>query len=162
MLLSSLINVYNLHFNGLIETISSIVSIIVLVVLPCGLVAAYKTVKKYSGLEKLHDKDFQEKYSELMSSDHKANLIGTYWKVIVSFRWTLTLLILVFAREHFALQILSLLSLSILNQSLLLGSKPLIEPRDQTMSVFNEIANSVYLYMLILLTDFMGDTGIRE
>ncbi len=97
-----------------------------------------------------------------MSNDHKPNLIGSYWKVIVIFRWTLTLLIIVFAREYFALQIISLLSLSILNQSLLLGSKPLVERSDQSMSVINEIANSVYIYMLILLTDFMGDTGIRE
>ncbi len=97
-----------------------------------------------------------------MSNDHKTNLIGSYWKVIVIFRWTMTLLIIVFAREYFALQIMSLLSLSILNQSLLLGSKPLVERSDQTMSVINEIANSLYIYMLILLTDFMGDTGIRE
>jgi hypothetical protein len=30
------------------------------------------------------------------------------------------------------------------------------------MSLFNEVATSAYLYLLMLLTDFMGDTGFRE
>ncbi len=30
------------------------------------------------------------------------------------------------------------------------------------MSIFNEVATSAYLYLLMILTDFMGDTGFRE
>lgn len=30
------------------------------------------------------------------------------------------------------------------------------------MSVFNEVATSLYLYVLLLLSEFMGDTGIRD
>jgi hypothetical protein len=30
------------------------------------------------------------------------------------------------------------------------------------MSVFNEIVTSIYLYVTILLTEFMGETGIRD
>lgn len=30
------------------------------------------------------------------------------------------------------------------------------------MSLFNEVATSAYLYLLMILTDFMGDTGFRE
>ena len=33
---------------------------------------------------------------------------------------------------------------------------------DQRMSVFNETATSLYLYLMLLLTDYMGDTGFRE
>jgi hypothetical protein len=98
----------------------------------------------------------------LLSSEHKTNILGSYWKIIVSLRWTLTLLILVFARDHFYIQILSLLGLSILNQTLLLSSKPLREPMDQRMALFNEIATSIYLYTLMLLTEFMGEIGSRE
>ena len=30
------------------------------------------------------------------------------------------------------------------------------------MSLFNEFATSIYLYVMILLTEFMGETGIRD
>ncbi len=100
--------------------------------------------------------------SELISSDHKTNLIGTYWKVLVAFRWTLTLLILVFGRDHFEMQIMTLLSLSVLFQALMIGSSPMLERGNQKMSLFNEVATSLYLYVLMLLSEFMGETGIRD
>jgi len=30
------------------------------------------------------------------------------------------------------------------------------------MSVFNEVSTSLYLYVVILLTEFMGETGLRD
>jgi hypothetical protein len=30
------------------------------------------------------------------------------------------------------------------------------------MTIFNELSTSLYLYLMVLLTDFMGDTGFRE
>jgi len=30
------------------------------------------------------------------------------------------------------------------------------------MTLFNEVATSLYLYLLLLLTDYMGDSGFRE
>lgn len=30
------------------------------------------------------------------------------------------------------------------------------------MSVFNEVATSLYLYVTISLTEFMGETGLRD
>jgi hypothetical protein len=38
----------------------------------------------------------------------------------------------------------------------------MIEKTNQNMSVFNEVATSVYLYITILLTEFMGETGLRD
>ena len=38
----------------------------------------------------------------------------------------------------------------------------MIDNGNQKMSVFNEIATSIYLYVMILLTEFMGDTGMRD
>ena len=114
MLLASLINIYNINFNGLLETVSTAVSLVLLVVLPSGLVATYLLVKKFRTLKMLEDESFQEKYSELISADHKPNLIGSYCKVIVTFRWSLTLIVLVFSRDHYEFQIMMLLVLSIL------------------------------------------------
>lgn len=101
MLLASLINIYNINFDGLLETVSTAVSLVLLVALPSGLVATYLLVKKYRTLKMLEDEGFKEKYSELISADHKSNLIGSYWKVIVTLRWSLTLIVLVFSRDHY-------------------------------------------------------------
>jgi hypothetical protein len=55
-----------------------------------------------------------------------------------------------------------LLGLSVIYQAFLVGSQPLIERADQLMSLFNEVATSIYLYLMLLLTDYMGDSGFRE
>jgi hypothetical protein len=69
---------------------------------------------------------------------------------------------MVFSRDHYDFQIMSLLSLSVIYQAFLVGSQPLIEKADQLMSLFNEVATSLYLYLMLLLTDYMGDSGFRE
>jgi hypothetical protein len=38
----------------------------------------------------------------------------------------------------------------------------MIDKGSQKMSLFNEFATSIYLYVMILLTEFMGETGIRD
>jgi hypothetical protein len=38
----------------------------------------------------------------------------------------------------------------------------MIDKGSQKMSLFNEIATSIYLYVMTMLTEFMGETGIRE
>jgi hypothetical protein len=55
-----------------------------------------------------------------------------------------------------------LLVFSITVQALILSSRPMIENGNQKMSIFNEVATSLYLYVVILLTEFMGDTGLRD
>jgi hypothetical protein len=80
----------------------------------------------------------------------------------VTFRWTMTLFVLVFARDHYECQIMLLLIFSIIAQALIMGSRSIIESGNHKMSIFNEVATSLYLYVMILLTDFMGDTGLRD
>ena len=43
-----------------------------------------------------------------------------------------------------------------------MGSRSIIESGNHKMSIFNEVATSLYLYVMILLTEFMGDTGLRD
>jgi hypothetical protein len=42
------------------------------------------------------------------------------------------------------------------------GSSPVIDKGNQRMSLFNEVATSLYLYVTISLTEFMGETGLRD
>ena len=101
LLLSALINIYNIKFESLMEIISSSVSIAVFAVLPLGLVASLIIVKKFRDQKGHEDAIFKEKYSEVLSEDHKPNLIGNFWKVIILLRWTISLIIMVFARDHY-------------------------------------------------------------
>lgn len=103
------------------------------------------------------------KYGDLMSEDHKTSgVVGAYWKVIVAFRWTLTLLIMVFLREYSGIQILILLVISIFFQVVMFASRPMKDLGNHRMSVFNESATALYLYFMLMLTDYMDDTSLRE
>jgi hypothetical protein len=63
MFLSGLINIYNVNFNGLLNTVSTVVSFLILVVLPLGLVIAYLLIRK--SRQQGENKSFKEKFGEL-------------------------------------------------------------------------------------------------
>jgi hypothetical protein len=63
MFLSGLINIYNVNFNGLLNTVSTVVSFLILVVLPLGLVTAYLLIRK--SRQQGENKSFKEKFGEL-------------------------------------------------------------------------------------------------
>lgn len=82
--------------------------------------------------------------------------VGVYWKMLVLARWILTIGVIICMRDLYALQILLLFCSSIVFQILLILNKPLDGYREHRMSVFNELAVSLYLYLLMCLTDFNG------
>jgi hypothetical protein len=45
---------------------------------------------------------------------------------------------------------------------MILGSKPMLKKLDNRMLLFNELMVSIYLYLLLCLTDFMGDHDKRD
>ena len=77
-------------------------------------------------------------------------------------RWVFTILIIVVLRDSAPAQICLLLSASLFFQSLHLYSKPFEKSIDQKIAFFNELMISIYLYLLICLTDFHGDSSLRE
>jgi hypothetical protein len=78
-------------------------------------------------------------------------------------RWTVTTAILIVVKDHNEFQILSLLITSILYSALLIAGRPFEEPLDNKMSLFTEGMVSVYLYLLLCLTNFSGQADlIRE
>lgn len=64
-------------------------------------------------------------------------------------RWMATNLILVVLRESPVGQIFTLLSISLLVQALLIFGKPLENPADNKMGLFNEAMVSSYLYIML-------------
>jgi hypothetical protein len=62
LLLSALINIYNLKFNTLMEILSSTISISIFVILPVGLVASFIILRKYRVNFMLESIRFKERY----------------------------------------------------------------------------------------------------
>jgi hypothetical protein len=72
------------------------------------------------------------------------------------------MLIMTFLRHNFYQQIFALLAISFAFQVMIAGSKPMLDKLDNHMLLFNEVMVSIYLYLLLCLTDFMGENDTRN
>lgn len=70
--------------------------------------------------------------------------------------------IMVFLRSRFEVQIMILISISVSFQSIMISWRPLSSSGDHWITLFNEVMTSGYLYILMLLTDFMGENPLRD
>ena len=87
-------------------------------------------------------------------------MIAAYWKFLTLVRWTITTAILIFLKDHNEFQILLLLIVSLIYSCFLIRGRPFESSFENKMSLFTEIMVSVYLYMLLCLTDFMGKASL--
>jgi hypothetical protein len=111
---------------------------------------------------KLRTKDFRLRLGALTLGQRKKSIPGVFWRPLVLLRWTATMLIMTLLRDKFYLQIFPLLAISIVFQLMIAGSKPMLSKLENNMLLFNEIMVSVYLYMLLCLTDYMGENDSRD
>jgi CBS domain containing-hemolysin-like protein len=89
--------------------------------------------------------------------------VAAYWKFLTLIRWTITTSILIFLKDHNEFQILLLLIISVVYSILLMNGKPFESNFENKMSLFTEIMVSIYLYLLLCLTDFMPNLSfIRD
>lgn len=97
---------------------------------------------------------FKEKCGTITEGVDVKNIVGRYWNVIVLMRWSGTIIILVCLRATPEYQIILLLIVSVIFQCLSIRFKPLEEPIENRISLFNESMVSIYLYIMLGLTDF--------
>lgn len=88
--------------------------------------------------------------------------IGVYWNLIILGRWTSTNLIMVYLRDYGQLQIVALLIFSIAAQGLILIGRPQENMFDNHIDLFIEVSVSLYLYVLLILTDWWGTNVFRD
>jgi Na+/melibiose symporter-like transporter len=69
---------------------------------------------------------------------------------------------MVFLNQHSVAQILILLGLSVIFQIIIVIANPMKEKWDQRLTWIIEVGISIYLYVLLSLTDFMGENTVRE
>ena len=93
---------------------------------------------------------------------NKKTTIGVYWNLIILGRWLITNLIIVFLRDFYVIQVWLLLIMSVAAQALMLVGKPRDNWRDNTLDFFIEVCVSLYLYVLLALTDWWGINYLRD
>lgn len=88
--------------------------------------------------------------------------IGKYWKMLLLLRWLSTIFILVHLRDFYALQILLLLVSSVIFQVLQISYLLMSDWLEYSITLFNELMVSLYLTLMLLLTDFYGRNTFRD
>lgn len=114
-------------------------------------------IRKFNG-----DKGYESRFGATIDGLNPQSKAGLYWQPITLIRWTLTNIILVFLRDHYAVQIISFLIISVVAQALIVSAQPFDSALDNRMNLFIEICVSLYLYAQLALTDFMGDNTLRD
>jgi hypothetical protein len=89
-------------------------------------------------------------------------MIGRYWNPLNLIRWAITIVVMVFLNEHCVAQIFVLLVVSVVFQIMVVIRNPMTDKWDQRITLIIEISVSIYLYVLLSLTDFMGDNTVRD
>ena len=57
---------------------------------------------------------------------------------------------------------MTLIPLSVLFQAFIITGRPYSEKSDQYLALFNEVAATAYLYIMMLLTDYWGENLLRD
>jgi hypothetical protein len=110
-----------MRFSGDVGMIfSSVLTIVIPIALAASMVIFVIILRATRAKDKFNTKLYKKKYGTLTEGLNTKTAIGTYWNVLILFRWLWTTLVLVFLRDHQEIQILSLLVTSILFQCLTL------------------------------------------
>jgi hypothetical protein len=154
LFIASLINMHSIKFDTKQNLIASVLSLSTIFATVLTLMIILIGLRKES-----------EKLSSLGEGMRET---GKYWRWYELLRQCLTLVILVEGRDLGSFQILALLVSSLLAQSLTLHLKPHQDPWDNAFQFFNEYAVSIYLYLMLLLSDLnrleegTGGPQVRE
>jgi hypothetical protein len=103
-----------------------------------------------------HLEEFEFSYGAIIEGLDTKTRVGRYWNQLNLIRWALTFVVLVFLNQHSQAQIFVLLLISLIFQIIMVIGNPMTEKSDQRITWIIEVSVSIYLYVLLSLTDFMG------
>lgn len=159
LMLSSMNNLYDMRYNGLlVSKISAYFSILAIIATVGSLIAIIILLFRLSkNMNQEKIKEFNNKYSPLTSEirETKLSRLVIFWKVLNLIRLLLTLIILTFLSIYPTLQMQILLIFSLVQQCLILSSRPYKTTSLNILSFFNELSVSIYLYLALLLSDYL-------
>ena len=154
IMIASLINISELNFDTPFKYASSVLSIVVLVVLGIAVSFEIYLIRAHNGRYQLLE--FAQRFGATVEGLNSVSIIGRYWNSLTIVRWALTVVVLVFVNQHGPAQIFLLLLISFIVQIVMIISPPMTDKGDQRMTWMIEFSVSLYLYVLLALTDFMG------
>ena len=124
------------------------------------IVIEISVIYKYNGRYELEE--FKSSFESIIKGMNKKSMIGRYWNPLNLIRWALTIAVMVFLNQHSFAQILVLLVLSVIFQIIIVIANPMTEKSNQRITLMIEASVSIYLYVLLSLTDFMGENTLRD
>ncbi|TNV84408.1 hypothetical protein FGO68_gene192 [Halteria grandinella] len=154
LLLASALNLYKFEFNCLGDFINIQCSSFVLVSTPFIIIKFATVLHRAKSEGLLEDESFTSQYEDLIDGLNLQTTVGLYWNILIFIRWIITITIIILLRDDNSLQILTLLSLSIIFMALLQLGRPFPDLSDIRLATINELLISAYLYLLICLTDY--------
>ena len=124
------------------------------------IVIEISVIHKHKGKYELEE--FKSSFESIIKGMNTESMIGRYWNPLNLIRWALTITIMVFLNQHSFAQILVLLVISVIFQIIIVIAKPMTEISNQRIILMIEASVSIYLYILLSLTDFMGENTLRD
>jgi hypothetical protein len=160
LMIASIINISDLNYETPFKYASSVLSIVILVFLVVATGFEIYVIRTHKG--RYHLEEFRFSYGKIMEGLDSKTKAGRYWNPLNLIRWALTIAIMVFLNQHSTAQILVLLVISVIFQIIIVISNPMTNIWDQIITWMIETSVSIYLYVLLCLTDFMGENTLRE
>ncbi|TNV86205.1 hypothetical protein FGO68_gene1499 [Halteria grandinella] len=157
LLVTSLINLYYMNATSILSLASLASALLTLIILSASLYLMFSKLNQSTDLTKLSVSS-----SPLFEGLRTTSPIGKQWLPLTLLKWSSLSLILVTLRDSPMFQLASIHFISLTSQILLLHGRPISDPLEYRMSLFNEVMASVYLYGLFTLTDYMGRNEVKE
>ncbi len=163
LVMYSIINLYHLKDDLILYKFSSLVTFFVLVVIVQWMIPIMSCIiHKYDKLKALDSLEFKGAYGAITDGLTVSGFVGKYWMIHMLIRWTIVSIILVALRDYSTFQILLNIVYSWFSQVLIVIGKPLENRFENKMLMFNELMVSIYLYILISLTDYNDNADLFE
>jgi hypothetical protein len=160
LIIAIIINISDLTYDLPIKYASSVISLVLLVTISIAIGIEIYVIRTKIG--RYEQEEFKNRYNVIFEGLNNHKFIGRYWNPLLLIRWLLTIIILVFLKETCVAQILALLVISIIFQILLAIENPMDEKSDRILSWIIEASVSIYLYVLLSLTEVMGENTYRD
>lgn len=116
-------------------------------------------------ISRIESEKYIDKYGSLTERmrtsmiDHST--LPLYSNIVDLIRTLITVLILVRLREYSGCQISLMIIVTFFKQAYILHARPYCTPLENRIALFNEYLISLYLYGIILLTDYNQDDELR-
>jgi hypothetical protein len=157
------INLYKLDFQKMDGTgVSSVISIVFIILSAISLIVIFLIIRKYSALKQMNSEEFLSKFGALTEGLRVKGWVCQIWNILIMVRWVITCVVLITLRDYNDMQIIVLYIISVIFQLFIISGKPYDSSLENIISFINEVFVSFYLYILMLLTDFMGENNFRD